>query len=76
VLAALIRPQRNYCAEALDVMAEVRAAYGADPDIAGIVSAAEAICADLGVGQLPAAATALPSTLEPDTPALTPTSAP
>ncbi len=76
VLAALSRPQRNYCAEAMDVMAEVRAAYGSDPDIAGIVSAAEAICADLGVGQLPTAATVLPSTLEPGTPDLTPTLAP
>lgn len=48
VLAALSRPQQNYCPEAIEVLEEVRVAYGSDPDIAGIVSAGEAICASLG----------------------------
>jgi len=48
VLAALSRPQENYCPEATNVLREVKAAYGSDPDIAGIVSAGEAICSSLG----------------------------
>ncbi|MBN1453326.1 MAG: tetratricopeptide repeat protein [Anaerolineales bacterium] len=48
VLAALSRPQENYCSEAMDVLAQVKAAYGSDPDIAGIVSSGEIICASLG----------------------------
>lgn len=56
VLAALSRPTDNKCAEATDILAEVKAAYGSDPDIAGIVSAGEAICDSLGEGSAPAAA--------------------
>ena len=48
VLAALSRPQDNKCPEALDVLTEVKLAYGSDSDIAGIISAGEAICASLG----------------------------
>jgi tetratricopeptide (TPR) repeat protein len=48
VLAALSRPQDNHCPEAMDVLGEVKAAYGSDPDIAGIVSAGETICGSLG----------------------------
>jgi len=48
VLAALSRPQDNRCPEAVDVLREVKLAYGSDPDIAGIISAGEAICASLG----------------------------
>ena len=48
VLAALSRPQDNKCPEALDVLTEVKISYGSDPDIAGIISAGEAICASLG----------------------------
>ena len=48
VLAALSRPQDNKCSEAMDVLGEVKAAFGSDPDIAGIVSAGEAICSSLG----------------------------
>jgi len=48
VLAALSRPQDNKCPEALNVLAEVKRAYGSDPDIAGIISAGEAICSSLG----------------------------
>jgi tetratricopeptide (TPR) repeat protein len=48
VLAALSRPQENYCPEAMDVLGEVKAAYGSDQDIAGIVSAGETICYSLG----------------------------
>jgi tetratricopeptide (TPR) repeat protein len=50
VLAALSRPNENNCAEAVAVLEEVKAAYGSDPDIAGIVSAGETICASLGEG--------------------------
>jgi tetratricopeptide (TPR) repeat protein len=47
VLAALSRPKQNYCTEALDVLGEVKTAYGSDRDIAGIVSAGEEICFSL-----------------------------
>ena len=48
VLAALSRPQDNKCPEAMDVLQEVKVSYGSDPDIAGIISAGEAICSSLG----------------------------
>jgi len=48
VLAALSRPQDNRCPEALDVLLEVKREFGSDPDIAGIISAGEAICSSLG----------------------------
>lgn len=48
VLAALSRPQDNKCPEALDVFSEVKRSFGSDPDIAGIISAGETICASLG----------------------------
>ena len=48
VLAALSRPQDNRCPEAVEVLGEVKRSYGSDPDIAGIISAGEAICASLG----------------------------
>jgi tetratricopeptide (TPR) repeat protein len=47
VLAALSRPQQNYCPDALTVLDQVRAAYGSDPTIAGIVDAGEQICISL-----------------------------
>jgi tetratricopeptide (TPR) repeat protein len=47
VLAALSRPKQNYCSEALAVLSEVRAAYGGDRDIIGIVQAGEQICLSL-----------------------------
>jgi tetratricopeptide (TPR) repeat protein len=54
VLAALSRPNDNKCGEAMDILMEVKTAYGSDPDIAGIVSAGEAICASLGETAIPA----------------------
>lgn len=48
VLAALSRPQENYCEEAMDIMAEVKAEYSGDRDIMGIVQAGESICQSLG----------------------------
>jgi len=48
VLAALSRPQDNKCPEAMVVLGEVKRSFGSDPDIAGIISAGEAICASLG----------------------------
>jgi hypothetical protein len=66
VLAALSRPQQNYCSEALSVFDEVRSQFGADRDIAGIIAAGEAICADVARGNtpsnLPPDATAEPTT--------------
>jgi len=47
VLAALSRPQENYCAEAIRVLNEVQAGYGGDPTIASIVDAGLQICASL-----------------------------
>jgi tetratricopeptide (TPR) repeat protein len=47
VLAALSRPQQNYCSEAEAVLGEVRTAFGGDATIAGIVDAGEQICASL-----------------------------
>ena len=46
VLAALNRPQLNYCPEAQTVFNEVKAQFGNDPDIAGIISAGEFICTE------------------------------
>ncbi len=69
VLAALSRPQQNYCPEALAVLGEVKAAYGSDPDIAGIVSSGEIICASLGTGETPLAT---PTQAAASTPIATP----
>jgi len=44
----LSRPQDNRCPEAIEVLTEVKDAFGSDPDIAGIISAGEAICSSLG----------------------------
>ncbi len=44
VLAALSRPQQNYCPEAVVVLGQVRADFGGDPTIASIVDAGEQIC--------------------------------
>jgi tetratricopeptide (TPR) repeat protein len=62
VLAALSRPQENYCAEAGDVFDEVKAEFSSDPDIAGIIAAGEAICLDVAQGNTPGGlATATPA---------------
>ena len=47
VLAALSRPQENYCVEAMQVMGEVKIQFSSDRDIMGIVQAGEAICQSL-----------------------------
>ncbi len=44
VLAGLSRVQQNYCPEALKVFSEVRANYGGDKDIMGIVQEGEKVC--------------------------------
>jgi len=54
VLAALSRPQQNYCPEAMQILGEVKASYGDDTDIAGIVAAGETICISLGEDEIPA----------------------
>ncbi len=51
VLAALSVPQQNYCPEAMEIFNEVKAAYGNDRDIMGIVQAGEQICLSLEEGQ-------------------------
>jgi tetratricopeptide (TPR) repeat protein len=66
VLSALSRPKENRCPEALDVLAEVKAAYGSDPDIAGIVSAGEAICDSLGDSASSVPTTAPETILSPE----------
>jgi tetratricopeptide (TPR) repeat protein len=62
VLAALSRPQDNKCPEAMDVLGEVKRSYGSDPDIAGIISAGEAICTSLGT-TASSASTAVPDVM-------------
>jgi hypothetical protein len=47
VLAALSRPQENFCEEAMLVMGEVKVQFSGDRDIMGIVQAGEAICQSL-----------------------------
>ena len=44
VLAALSRPNQNYCPEALEVLGEVRAKYPDDTVFAGIIEENNAIC--------------------------------
>jgi hypothetical protein len=44
VLAALSRPNQNYCPEALDVLDEVRATFPDDPILIPIIEENEAIC--------------------------------
>jgi tetratricopeptide (TPR) repeat protein len=66
VLAALSRPQQNYCPEAMEVLGEVKAAFGSDPDIAGIVSAGETICGSLGETAVSGPAAASETDLTPD----------
>jgi len=63
----LSRPQDNHCPEALDVLAEVKAAYGSDPDIAGIVSAGETICNSLGDTASSVPTTTLETLISPET---------
>ena len=71
VLSALSRPQQNYCPEALSVFAEVRQAFGTDPNIMPIVQAGEDICRGLAEKMV----TPLPST-PTNTPEVTLTTAP
>jgi tetratricopeptide (TPR) repeat protein len=75
VLAALSRPQQNYCTEARQIFNEVKAQFGSDTDIAGIIAAGEFICDDLangGVSGTPLAGqgttTPLPELIGTDTP--------
>jgi tetratricopeptide (TPR) repeat protein len=44
VLAALSRPEENYCPEALEILAELRRAFGDDPTLMSIVAENETIC--------------------------------
>ena len=71
VLAALSRPQDNKCPEAMDILTEVKLAYGSDPDIAGIISAGEAICSSLDE-----TASSVPTTAPDTMPEETPTPSP
>jgi tetratricopeptide (TPR) repeat protein len=64
VLAALSRPQDNKCGEALDILSEVKAGFGSDRDIAGIVSAGEEICRSLEEGITFTSGTPVPGATE------------
>ncbi len=44
VLAALSRPEENYCAEALEILSELKAVFGSDPILMSIVTENEDIC--------------------------------
>jgi tetratricopeptide (TPR) repeat protein len=44
VLAALSRPDQNYCPTALEVLDTLEAAYGSDPTLMSIVAENQAIC--------------------------------
>lgn len=71
VLAALSRPQQNYCGDAMQVFSEVRAGgYTSEPTVLGIVQAGEAICASLGTTS--ASAPQATPTLIPSTPTPSP----
>jgi len=65
VLAALSRPRDNKCDEALKVLGEVKAAFGSDRDIAGIVAEGELICASIGTGTGPASGAQPQVTVDP-----------
>lgn len=47
VLAALSRPQQNYCPKAMDLAAQIRAQYANDLTIINIITPSEQICASL-----------------------------
>ena len=53
VLAALSRPDRNYCPEAVQVLGEVKTAFGGDTTIMSIVQAGEEICQSLASSNTP-----------------------
>jgi len=71
VLAALNRPQLNYCPEAQTVFNEIMAQFGSDPDIAGIVSEGRFICTK-STPTPQGAATETPSALYTPTPTSSP----
>ncbi|MEA4907478.1 MAG: tetratricopeptide repeat protein, partial [Anaerolineaceae bacterium] len=48
VLAGMHRPVNNYCAEATQVLAEVRAGFSNDPTILSIIEPSEEICRSYG----------------------------
>lgn len=52
-LAFLSRPNENYCPEALQVLQEVRQAFGSDPILLGIIEDSEGICRRLQGGLAP-----------------------
>jgi tetratricopeptide (TPR) repeat protein len=52
-LAFLSRPNENYCPEALEVLAEVRAARSDDPILMSIVEDSEGICRNLSNSLIP-----------------------
>lgn len=53
-LAFLSRPNENYCPKAHDILNQVRAKYGDDPILMGIVEDSEGICRKLEGGAQPA----------------------
>lgn len=53
VLAALSRPEQNYCPEAMEVQVELKRAYGDDPTLMSIVAENETICFQLEATSTP-----------------------
>ncbi len=72
VLAALSRPRQNYCQEALQIFAEMRAGgYDSNPNIAFDMQSGETICAQVGVTPI-VTTTSSPVTNDAMTPTQTP----
>ncbi len=60
-LAFLSRPNENYCPQAIEVLSKVRASYGDDPVLMGIVEDSEGICRNLAAGQAVPTITPMPT---------------
>jgi len=65
VMAALSRPKKNYCPEAIKVFQELRASFGEDATIMAIVQDGENICRSIGQPQ-PTRAPTLQGTPTPE----------
>lgn len=66
VLAALSRPNQNYCPEALEVLGEVRARFPDDPIFASIIDENVVICNLIGSESAPAETSTPEPTMLPD----------
>jgi tetratricopeptide (TPR) repeat protein len=74
VLAGLSRPRQNYCQEALQIFAEIRAGgFDSNPNIALDIQSGEEYCRSLAEENMTASAPQLTVTPEAGTPSTTPT---